>query len=700
MQARAAVVAIVVLGVLAIAGCGKSSTGDGGGGTEDTATRWGWNTEDLARGDDVAGGVDQESNPPDVELGGDAVTGSDTVGPGDVTAPGDATVEPDGKVVTPDVEDKPDYVENPECVDLDKDGYGNNCYLGKDCDDTNKNFTIYCPPCDQQNVEGCKCSQPGAQEVCYESDPGSVGIGECQLGMRSCAAGFWSACVGQVVPVSEECDEKDNDCDGQTDEGVLSACGNCDPFCDTLEVGPDSDTPFTPGEDNSSGVGLNIDGFLILDSSQINLSFIWVANSGEGTVSKLDTKTGKELGRYKVCGDPSRTSVDLVGNVWVGCRADGGVAKIAIDKAICVDKNGNGQIDTSEGPQVVPGDECTLFIVYPGGSCTRAAGVDADNHVWVGEWNAGMLRRLHPDDGHTVQEVDIPGNPYGLVVDGTGIVWVSGRGGDILVRVDPNQNPPSVNSWGVPGGNLYGITVDMHGKVWIGQYSNGTVARFDPNTNQFNTISIGGCPRGMAGSVDGFMYSGLGCSGNQVAKINVDTMQVTMLSTGSGQTPIGVALDSDGFVWAVCYSTSNAAKIDPVTNTVFGPYPVGSYPYTYSDMTGYALHNFTAPQGSYTTVFGGWEEFRVKWEALFVDAQIPANAYLKVEVRTGNTKEEVDATPWQGMFGPYPPENFPLMLDTLPNMDGKILQVRVWLFSADKLSTPVVKSIQAKFSSE
>jgi len=620
---------------------------------------------------------------------------------GDAKALGDGTLQEDTGTPDPDTDTpKPDYVENPECVDLDKDGYGENCYLGKDCDDTNKFFTIYCPPCAQQTMEGCKCPQPGAQEVCYESDPGTVGIGECQLGMRSCNQGFWTECVGQVTPTPEVCDEKDNDCDGQEDEGVLSPCGNCDPFCDTLEVGPDSQSPFAPDDGNSSGVGLNIDGFIILDSSQINLSFIWVANSGEGTVSKLDTKTGQEIGRYKTCNDPSRTAVDLLGNVWVACRADGGIAKIAIDEAICVDKNGNGTIETSKNSTLVPGDECILFIAYPGGSCARAAGVDKDNHCWVGEWNSGYLRRLHPDDGHVTQEVDIPGNPYGLVVDGKGIIWVSGRGGDILVRVDPNANPATVNSWGVPGGNLYGITVDKYGKVWMGQYSNGTVARFDPDNNQFKTLQIGGCPRGMAGSIDGFMYSGLGCSGTSVAKINVETFAVDMLSTGGGQTPIGVALDAEGYVWAVCYSSSNAAKIDPATKQTFGPYPVGAYPYTYSDMTGYALHNFTAPQGNYTTVFGGWEEFRVKWEALFVEAEIPANAYLKVEVRTGDSQEEMEMTPWQGPFGPYPPENFPLLLDQLPNMDGKILQVRVWLFSADKLSTPVVKSIQAKFSSE
>ena len=43
------------------------------------------------------------------------------------------------------------------------------------------------------------------------------------------------------------------------------------------------------------------------------LSSIWIANSAEGTVSRLDTVTGEEIGRYysgpqEASGDPSRTS--------------------------------------------------------------------------------------------------------------------------------------------------------------------------------------------------------------------------------------------------------------------------------------------------------------------------------------------------------------------------------------------------------
>ena len=687
--------ALVIVCVVALSACGKSDKAGGGGSAPDD-TSWNWAGEDTEAPDPTG----DTGEPPTI----DVIWG-----------------DPDSDDPIPDVGDDdggaaPDTEQPPEdCEDLDGDGYGPGCYIGNDCDETNPHFNVYCPPCQYQTTAGCPCEQPNLVEFCYEGDPAEVGIGVCSLGERYCDGQYWSECLGQIVATPEACNLLDDDCDGQTDEGVLSPCGDCDPLCDSLKAGPNSENPFLPTDENSDGVGLNLDGFLILDSTKLNLAFIWVANSGEATVSKLDTDTGQELGRYHACGSPSRTAVDLYGNAWVGCRSGGGVMKIAIDEALCIDFNGNGVIDTSndasgdgqiQSNEMLPfgQDECVLFTVFPGGSVVRGLGVDAENHVWAGMWSSQVLHRLTPDDGTVVQSVSIPANPYGLVLDGEGVIWVSGRGGSKLVRVDPNTDPPEVSSYTPPCGSLYGITVDMNGMVWTGHYSDHCITRFNPQTNQFNTITqnLGShCPRGMAGSTDGYMYSGLGCSGStQIAKVDIDTLAVELVDISPGSTPIGVALDSNGYVWAVNYNTSNAMKVDPHTGQKFGPYPVGQSPYTYSDMTGYALQNFTAPQGSYTTTLGGWSEIRVKWESLWVNAEIPMGANIMVEVRTAMSEEALATTPWQGMFGPFPPETFPLDLSVHPAMDGKYIEIRLWLFSEDKESTPIVKEIQAQFNSD
>ena len=43
-------------------------------------------------------------------------------------------------------------------------------------------------------------------------------MGTCSKGSQSCSAGTWGKCSGEVVPTAEVCDNKDNDCNGKTDD--------------------------------------------------------------------------------------------------------------------------------------------------------------------------------------------------------------------------------------------------------------------------------------------------------------------------------------------------------------------------------------------------------------------------------------------------------------------------------------------------
>ena len=47
-------------------------------------------------------------------------------------------------------------------------------------------------------------------------------MGECKSGLRTCLGDgtLGTECVGQVQPILELCDGKDNDCDGDVDEGL------------------------------------------------------------------------------------------------------------------------------------------------------------------------------------------------------------------------------------------------------------------------------------------------------------------------------------------------------------------------------------------------------------------------------------------------------------------------------------------------
>lgn len=608
-------------------------------------------------------------------------------------------------IETPDVEEVQEdaVIEPPACIDEDGDGYGQDCDLGEDCDDTNPNFSIECPDCTKVGKVGCACS--GKSLSCYSYDPITLGKGTCKKGLQACTNGFWEVCKGDFGPSPEVCDSKDNDCDGETDEGVKSTCGTCDLTCNQQTMGGLNGWSLT--SENSTGLGLDPQGNVILDLSSIslNLKFIWIANSPNNTVSKVDCKTITEVGRYNVCTDPSRTSVDLEGNVWVACRGNGYVTKIIADKAKCIDKNGNGIIETSTNSQPIGNDECIKFIVNPNkGSYARGAAVDKENHVWIGYWYTKSLVRLNANSGATMTDINLGCEPYGLVIDQKGIIWGQGAGCGSLIMVDPTTGivtkSNTLPSLSYPAG-AYGLNVDKYGRIWVASGNSASV--YDPKTLQWKVVSMQwGGGRGIASSNDGYIYVAVDGSGGAV-KINgnVDPPQTEGFIKGAGN-PVGAALDYDGFVWVVNQGGSSATKMDPKTMTAVGTVPVGSSPYTYSDMTGYTLNYFTAPKGQYSTVFFGGitsnpittKQTKQVWQTISAEADLPAGTALRFRLRAGNSKAELEMAAWSDPID-FPPEVFPYDL-TKANIIGNLLQVEIQLTTKDKKVTPVLKSVTAK----
>jgi hypothetical protein len=590
-------------------------------------------------------------------------------------APGDTTADDDDDSGLP-------------CSDPDQDGFGAGpgC-RGEDCDDTDPYTHIGCGEnCDVEPIAilcPCNATEPTG---CWMGSVQTQGIGECQDGQRTCREGVWSGCENQVLPSDEICNHQDDDCDGTTDEGVTEPDGTCANQGDDTGVGPDHGVEFCDDVGECDGVMETPEGWLTLGGTSISLTHIWIANSSENTVSKLDTRTGDEVGRFYTGidasnSDPSRTAVNFDGSVFVANRAwyppGGGadrqasVTKIAAVDDDCIDMDDNGTIDTSHDSTPLPWgqDECELWTTEVGGlGCAARAiavgieeGLDGvrDVRVYVGCFYEKHVYLLDGTDGEIVDDFAIPGAAtYGFAITGDNIMFVAGLrasypgGTDEDAVVDLNEWPPAIDYttppacgtpdlFGYEQIDSYGIAADDQGRMWTCN-TTGCVNRYDPETDRWESAETPNC-RGVAVDGEGYVWTAMDSG---VDKFDPDTMNRLANITTTGMGGLGVAIDFDGDVWVVNEYSNDASKIDADDEREIGRYPVGTGPYTYSDMTGFQLRNITAPSGRYLRVMEVCPEQATNWVSITLDYECPPGTSIGVRARSANTPEDLAAAPW------------------------------------------------------
>src|SRR5450432_3195565 len=262
------------------------------------------------------------------------------------------------------------------------------------------------------------------------------------------------------------------------------------------------------GNAGSFGNGVTVDpnGRVTLSSTDLQLNFALIANWTMGTVSKYDTKNLlpdggiHEVARYisviPIDGkgnpnhstsaqvyNPSRTAIDINSDFWVANFAANknqyfSATKIAGNTFDCIDRNGNGKIDTSFDDPTTPGgifgvidpseyanpkdpnnvleyDECVLFTQELGninpngafgeGAIAIAGGIEgAPGDVWVSTWIDrkvfrldplnGVPKPVYPDGGVFFSVPDL--EPYGAAVDALNRLWVVARTSNTLALVN------------------------------------------------------------------------------------------------------------------------------------------------------------------------------------------------------------------------------------------------------------------------
>ncbi|WP_375770013.1 hypothetical protein NR798_03750 [Archangium gephyra] len=451
------------------------------------------------------------------------------------------------------------------------------------------------------------------------------------------------------------------------------------------------------------------------NSNQLQISFekppfidpyIWVANYAQETVTKVDTRTGGQVGKYHSvlmlnwdgskpdvpvigsgCNSPSRTTVDGDGNSFVAnrglCNGTNAYSRASLTKIAgvlghCVDRNGNGRIDTSRdvnGDGVInekdsaeffgQSDECLLwtknYTKREDRDLGRSVAVDADQNLWLGGYDTSKLFKL---DGKTGAELDFinpsaetgtSANIYGLAVGPGGFIYTSDINARRLMKIDPaapaGRRVVATVMSPVP---TYGIAVDRKGIVWLGNWSEanrGGVVRVDFVKGTAELMSIpsssdcNGHTRGVAVDHEGDVW--VACwSTSKLLRFNSAGVFVRSYPTAPGT--LGVAIDHKQRIWTANQTSDTLSRIDPGGLVPTESYPAGGHPYSYWDMTGFQLLSSTMRQGEWTVEHDSGKP-GTRWGTIHWNRELegatPAGTNIVVFARAADDKVALESQP-------------------------------------------------------
>lgn len=467
------------------------------------------------------------------------------------------------------------------------------------------------------------------------------------------------------------------------------------------------------GRDSAVRINTNIDPTLIGD----NNTTLTMAEAGGTAV------LGEYLTRPSgMAGNPSRTTVDANGDVWVGNRNEssgglGSVTKISASPTGTTSTgawNGStfdrlawtnaGNADSGGGVTTAADTAITNYVRTEGAN-VRHVSVDANNNVWVGGGpldTGDQVFRLYDSSGVAVADPDGAGpkvvtfgdngtGGYGGLVDGNGVVWSAGLNGNSLTRMDPatgarmtvNQN----------GRQSYGMGIDNNGYIWVATWTNNTVDKIDSNGNVVASYNLWASSsnyaanslRGVAVTPDNNIW--VASSGTHEV-IRLDNNGNVLAQIAVGNTPTGVAVDSNGKIWVTNYGSNSVMRINPATNAVELTINLGTNanPYNYSDMTGTVLVGSTNPTGTWRRVMDGG--VGANWDQIFWNQeQQGIDTGLLVEARVSN-----DGISWSAY------DDF--LNGEWLNLTGRFLEVRATFNRSAAAGDPVLSDLRVTYNSD
>ena len=502
---------------------------------------------------------------------------------------------------------------------------------------------------------------------------------------------------------------------------------------------------YTLDADFGQGTLVGVNYTAVANQLQLNVTgssfpVLWIANAGEDTLSKIDSKQaagspGREIARYRTWFNagshahdawngaaPSRTAVDKFGNAYVANRGfqsagypgwayvfkilnegagdtssdlngDGTIQ--AAEMRPLVDLNGNGVIDAAE----IKDARIAWAVRVPDGvykgtgaapipprqnALARSMCIGTDGNLWVGMYNAREYWKISAVDGHTIAgPVPTQGPNYGCLIDQNGTLWGANWTDGLLTRIDNTSSdtgPYPTQAIPMPD-PAYGLA------LWR-DAANVTHVIMGGSCNSYVEYNAGSHAWTKPAAVNYCSYAvGTDNLGNVlVSKQNGGVVKFApsgqviwdKTSQVGASDSRGVIADADNNIWQVHRGSNNMAKYAGTDGAFLGVIGVGYEPYTYSDASGTAQLSITTKTGTWSVVKDSGTP-ATPWAALSWNASLPAGTAVLAEARAADTQAVLPTRPFQSVAN-----------GAAINQNGRFVELKLTLNANAQNVSPVV----------
>jgi DNA-binding beta-propeller fold protein YncE len=258
-----------------------------------------------------------------------------------------------------------------------------------------------------------------------------------------------------------------------------------------------------------------------------NSSFLWVANFGASTVTRV-TPDGKV--RTDIRLQPAPFAVLRIGSTfWVSSADAGTVTPISVSTGLP-----GKPVAVGDKPEWMAGD---------------------DDGLWVSNATSDTVSTINPDSGTLIgAPIKVGRVPRGIAYSGSA-VWVADSGDDNVDRIANGQVTKTIRVGREPIGVAFGANA-----VWVANKLDNTVSRIALPQDTTKTIRVGKAPFSIAFGLGAAWVTNSG--DDTVTRLDATTGNPVGSPIAVGQDPTGIAVIGQA-VWVTNRRSNTVQEIVP-----------------------------------------------------------------------------------------------------------------------------------------